>query len=160
MKPVTQLVAVSLVAFSCLAVGALTGCSAPTIPTDSGEADENADESDSAQTGKLPPKKTTDKTTNNKPAPASDPAPSADPAPTTPPATPTPTTPTPGADPEACMNQCAAAGPAAQYWTCSANCKDQACDDNCWNPTCGQNAQACESSLDACATQCGLNAGP
>jgi len=155
MKPVTQLVAASLLAFSCLAVGALTGCSAPTIPTDTGDGTDDADQGDSAQTGKLPPKKTTDKT-NNKPAPTPDPAPAADPAPTTP----TPTTPTPGGDPQACMAPCAAAGPAAQYWTCSANCQDQACDDKCWSPTCGQNAQTCESALDTCASQCGLNAGP
>jgi len=55
------------------------------------------------------------------------------------------------------MDQCAATGPAAQYWTCSAVCQDQNCDDNCWNQSCGQNEQACESALDQCASQCGFD---
>lgn len=35
--------------------------------------------------------------------------------------------------PKARMDQCAATGVAAQYWTCTAACHDQACDDTCWN---------------------------
>jgi hypothetical protein len=58
------------------------------------------------------------------------------------------------------MDQCAATGVAAQYWSCSAVCQDQACDDKCWNTSsCGANAQACETALDTCAMQCGLPPG-
>ena len=158
MKPVIQLVAVSLLALSTVGLTALAGCSAPTPTTLGGDDTEDPNTGDSASTGKLPPKKTTNTSGDKKPTPATPPAadPTADPA--APPAT--PTTPAPGGDPQACMDQCAATGPAATYWTCSAKCQDQACDDNCWNPTCGQNAQACESALDTCATQCGAGAPP
>jgi hypothetical protein len=154
-----KLVAVSLLALSCVGITGLTGCSAPAAP-DSGLGDEeDPNASDSADTAKLPPKKTTPTKSTPAPAPAADPTP-APTNPTTPtPTTPTPTTPVPGGDPQACMDQCAAGGPAAQYWSCSANCKDQACDDNCWNPTCGNNSQACENALNACDAQCGAG-GP
>ena len=162
MKPVIQLVAISLLAFSGVGVVALTGCSSPSAPATLPDGADETNESD--QTGKLPPKKTTTPSADSTPTPAPAPAPgpAADPAPgPAPTPTPTPTpTPAPGGDPQACMDQCAAAGPAAQYWTCSAKCQDQQCDDNCWNPTCGKNEQACESALDTCATQCGANAGP
>ncbi len=161
MKPVTQLLAVSLLALSGL--GLTIGCSAPAAPALGDGTDEDPSAADSAQTGKLPPKKTTTTTSGNTPAPAADPTPAPAPAadPNAPPATtPPPVTPAPAADPQACMDQCAATGPAATYWTCSANCQNQQCDDNCWNPTCGQNEQACESALDTCATQCGFNGGP
>lgn len=157
-----KLVAVSLLAMSCVGLSALTGCSAPAAPDSSLGDEEDPNASDSADTaGKLPPKKTTTPPKNTPaPAPAPvTPTPNPTPAPTP---TPTPTpnpTPAPGGDPQACMDTCAAGGPAAQYWSCSAKCQDQACDDNCWNPTCGANAQACDNALNTCAAQCGAG-GP
>ena len=57
------------------------------------------------------------------------------------------------------MDQCVAAGPAAQYWQCSENCQDMQCDDNCWfGSACGQQEQACVQSLESCDQQCGFSA--
>ena len=164
MKPVIQLLAASLLAFSTLGITMLTGCAAPTPQTLGGDETTDPTASDSDQTGKLPAKKPTNTGSNKAPTTTTPPAttpPATTPPATTPPATTPPATTPPAGTPQACMDQCAAKTPAATYWTCSASCKDQACDDNCWNPTCGQNAQACGSALDACAVQCGLPpAGP
>ena len=157
MKPAIQLVAISLLAISSLGAMALTGCAAPEVPGTL-EGGDDTEGSDSVQTSKLPPTKAADKTKTSTPAPTPAPAPAT--KPTTPPTTTTPTpVPVPGGTPQVCMDQCAATGPAAQYWTCSAKCQDQACDDACWNRTCGANAQACESALGMCSTQCGVG-GP
>jgi hypothetical protein len=155
MKTVQQLVAVSLLALT--GIAAVAGCAAPAVPA---PADDETAGADADQTAKLPPSKkktTTNDDGNNSssatPTPDTTPAPAPNPAPT-----PTPT-PTPGGNPEQCMDQCAATGPGAQYWSCSAVCQDQQCDDNCWNQSCAQNEQACGSALDACANQCGYKPG-
>ena len=162
MTPARQLVAASLFAFSSLGATALTACAAPTVPGSTDASGDDTAGGDSEQTSKLPPKKSAGKTTTSTPAPASAPAGAADasaPPATTPTPAPAPA-PAPGGAPQACMDQCAAAGPAAQYWMCSAACHDQPCDDACWNPSCGQNAQACVSALDTCAAKCGVAGGP
>ncbi len=68
---------------------------------------------------------------------------------------------TPPSDPMACFDQCAATGPAAQYWSCSESCQDQQCDDNCWFQSCGgAQEDACIQALDTCNDQCGNPFGP
>ena len=156
MKPVTRLVAISLLALCGVGLAGLTGCSSPESPMvfpdepDDWTAEpptkkpSTTSKDDAGATPQTPPET----------PPETPPDPAPEPAPETPAETPT-TTPA-GGDPMMCMDTCAAAGPAAQYWTCSASCQDQACDDTCWNTSCGQNQQACESALDTCASQCGV----
>jgi hypothetical protein len=164
MKAVTQLVALSMLAVSSIGVAALAGCSAPTAPSSTLDDGSNpADNGGSAASAKVPPKQSTSTSNGSTSSPPAATTPPASTATTPPPsstAPPAPTaTATPGGDPKACMDQCAAGGVAAQYWTCSAMCHDQACDDTCWNASCAANGQACVSALDTCAMQCGLPPG-
>jgi hypothetical protein len=165
MKAVPQLFALSLLAISSIGVAALVGCAAPTVPS-SGLDDGSgtpADNGGSAAT-KVPPKQSTSSSNSSSNSGGDTSTPSAPAASaTTPPAAPTTpppsTLPPTGTDPQACMDQCAATGVAAQYWSCSAVCQDQTCDDNCWNASCGVNSQSCETALDTCAQQCGYDPG-
>lgn len=132
------------------------GCSTPTLQPYDDIGDDDEDESESASSKK---KKTTNKNnsssndtsnSNTSPAPSGTvPPPPAD-------STPPPSTPPPN-DAEACMDQCLANGPAAQYWQCSASCQDIQCDDNCWfGSVCGQQEQACGQAIETCDQQCGF----
>ncbi len=134
-------------------VASTIACSQPSLqPYDNGD---DEDESSGAST-----KKSSSKSSTNKSSGSNTPAPP--PTGTTPPPPPTGTTPpapAPTDDPEACMTQCLANGPAAQYWQCSATCQDQRCDDNCWfGSVCGQQENACIQALDTCDQQCGFSA--
>ena len=138
-------------------VASTVACSQPTLqPYDSGEEDEDEDEGSSATTKK--PSKKSSSTSNNDNS-SSAPAPSGTVPPPPSGTTPPPPPPAPGGDPLACMDQCVAAGPAAQYWQCSESCQDMQCDDNCWfGSACGQQEQACIQSLESCDQQCGFSA--
>lgn len=49
---------------------------------------------------------------------------------------------------------CVGTGPAAQFITCSDACTDDACDEQCFETSCGANPDACESKLDQCEQAC------
>jgi hypothetical protein len=150
----------SLLSFSALlalaSMVASVGCSQPVVQPFGEEDDE--EESGSASSKKSSKKSSSDdededtsSSSSNNNDQSSNPEP-------TDPTTPEPTDPTtpPSDDPLVCFDQCAASGPAAQYWSCSANCQDMQCDDNCWfQSQCGQNEDACIQALDACNAQCG-----
>ena len=120
------------------------GCSQPGIQEFDGDDEEET-------SGARPKKKaTTKKTTSNDDSDTS----SSNNGSTPPPADTTP--PPDPSDPMACFDQCAANGPAAQYWSCSESCQDERCDDNCWFQSCGgAQEQACIQALDTCDDQCG-----
>ena len=136
-------------------VASTIACSQPMVqPFESDEGDDD-DEDESSSASKK-------KSSKSKPAPSgtsndTTPAPSGTVPPPPSGTTPPPPPPAPGGDPEACMDQCLANGPAAQYWQCSASCQDIQCDDNCWfGSVCGQNEQACGQAIETCDQQCGF----
>ena len=130
------------------------GCSQPMLqPYDLEEEDE--DDNSSASSKKKSSSKNKEKASTDESNDTAPPAPSGPVPP--PPAEPPP--PAPSDDPVACMDQCVAAGPAAQYWQCSETCQNIQCDDNCWfGSSCGQQEDACIQSLESCDQQCGFSA--
>ena len=129
------------------------GCSQPMLQPYDLEEDE--DDSSSASSKKKS-KKNQDDSTETEGNGSTTPAPSGT---VPPPPAEEPPPPPPSNDPLACMDQCVAAGPAAQYWQCSESCQDIQCDDNCWfGSICGQQEDACIQSLESCDQQCGFSA--
>lgn len=64
------------------------------------------------------------------------------------------TTPTTGGD-DPCLSCVGGTNsPAGRYITCSDNCQDEQCDDNCFNSACGGQEDACDSTLQGCEQQC------
>ncbi|MBX3258517.1 MAG: hypothetical protein KIS78_21070 [Labilithrix sp.] len=123
------------------------GCSTPVLQPFEEEYYEDEDDSSSASSKK---KKTSTNQTTSEDTTSGNTDTTPPPADTTPPPDETPT------DPMECFDQCAASGPAAQYWSCSETCQNQQCDDNCWFQSCGgAQEQACMDALDACDAQCG-----